>query len=240
MTELIGRAAADAARPGTRVTATRPSWGVDSAEGFYDSFISAASMLDLLTSWNEPFDGVVMAGFGEHGREGARQLLDVPVVDITEAAAMFAASVGHLYGVVTTTASSVQQIRQSLGNAGLLGRCAGVRATQLRVLDLHLDLDRTVDAFVAETEILMEAGADTLVLGCAGMAGLQQSLEQKLGIPVVDGVAAGVSLCESLIHQNLRTSKIGTYAPPDLAKKRPGWPRHGRASQHGQKEHESA
>ncbi|CAM5670461.1 Allantoin racemase OS=Streptomyces violarus OX=67380 GN=FHS41_005953 PE=3 SV=1 [Streptomyces violarus] len=47
-----------------------------------------------------------MAGFGKHGREGVRELVGVPVVDITEAAAHLACLLGRRYGVVTTLARS--------------------------------------------------------------------------------------------------------------------------------------
>jgi Asp/Glu/hydantoin racemase len=53
-----------------------PSWGPESAEGWLDSFLSAAAVLDLLNGLDEPFDALVMAGFGEHGREGARELTE--------------------------------------------------------------------------------------------------------------------------------------------------------------------
>ncbi|MTD13016.1 Asp/Glu/hydantoin racemase [Nakamurella sp. YIM 132087] len=224
MTAAIGDVARAAALPGTRVVAVEPSWGVSSAEGFYESFISAAAVLDLLATTEESFDAVVMAGFGEHGREGARQLLDVPVVDITEAAAALAVLVGHRFGVVTTAPTAVAGIEHSLATAGVAGRCAGIRATAIGVLDLHGDLDRTAAALIAGGRELIAAGADALVLGCAGMAGLDLELERALGVPVIDGVAAAVALCESLVRLGKTTSKAGPYTRPDLLKDRPGWP----------------
>ena len=41
------------------------------------------------------YDAVIQAGYGEHGREGLQELLDVPVVDITEAAASTAMYLGQ-------------------------------------------------------------------------------------------------------------------------------------------------
>jgi len=218
MTETLAAVAGAASRPGTSVQAVGPEWGVTSAEGFYDSFISAAAVLDLLRTWQGAVDGVVMAGYGEHGREGARQLLDVPVVDITEAAAMFACLVGLGFGVVTTTRTSVPQVWQSLRTAGLADRCVGVRAMGVRVLDLDTDPEAVLGRFVAEARQLMESGAETVVAGCAGLARFRAELEERLGVPVVDGVAAAVSLCEDLVHHGLRTSKAGAFAPPDLSK----------------------
>lgn len=59
----------------------------------------------------------MLAGFGEHGREGARELLDVPVVDITEAAAHLACLLGRRYGVVTTLDRTCGLIEDSLHSA---------------------------------------------------------------------------------------------------------------------------
>ncbi|MDT7634767.1 MAG: allantoin racemase, partial [Pseudonocardiales bacterium] len=36
-----------------------------------------------------------------------------------------------------------------------------------------------------------------------------------LGVPVVEGVAAGVRLVESLLALGLSTSRVGSYAPPE-------------------------
>lgn len=139
-----------------------------------------------------------MAGFGEHGREGARELVNVPVVDITEAAAHLACLLGRRYGVVTTLERSRGQIEDSLYAAGVAQNCAAVVGTGLGVLDLG-DVQRTQEAFVTAAERAREAGAEVLVLGCAGMTGLQRAVGEKLDLPVVDGVAAAVKLAESLV-----------------------------------------
>lgn len=222
MTAEIGAGARAAARPGTQVLALQPAWGPRSAEGFYDSFITAAAVLDLMTDL-PPVDAVVMAGFGEHGREGARELLDVPVVDITEAAAMQAMLVGHRYAVVTTLSRVRGQIHDSLVTAGLADRCVAVEATDLPVLDVAQDLDRTVAAFVEAGTRALRSGADVLVLGCAGFTAVRAELSRALDVPVVDAVSAAVTTAEGLVACGLRTSKVGAYATP-LPKTRDGWP----------------
>lgn len=95
-----------------------------------------------------------------------------------------------------------------------MGRnCAAVVGTGLGVLDLS-DTDRTEAAFLAAAERVREAGAEVLVLGCAGMTGLQRTVGEKLGLPVVDGVGAAVKLAESLVALGLNTSRAGGYAKP--------------------------
>lgn len=223
MTETIRQGAVAAARKDTEIIALTPKWGPASVEGFYESFIAAASMLDSLTTFKEPFDGVVMAGFGEHGREGARELLKVPVVDITEAAGHFASLLGHKYGVVTTLDRAVGQIEDSLRLAGLMDTCAAVIGTGLGVLELEESEEKTDRAFIEAGRQAIAAGAEVLTLGCAGMSGLQIRMAKELGVPVVDGVGAAVKLVEGLVDMGLQTSKIRSYAYP-LDKARPGWP----------------
>ena len=75
MTKEIEAGSRAAASPGTEILARTPRWGPESAEGWLDSFLSAAAVLDLLRGLDEPFDAVVLAGFGEHGHEGERELL---------------------------------------------------------------------------------------------------------------------------------------------------------------------
>ncbi|MGW0985272.1 aspartate/glutamate racemase family protein [Streptomyces sp. NPDC002486] len=219
MTEEIVRGARAAAGPGTTVTGLTPAWGPASAEGWLDSYLSAAAVLDTLRTYDGPqYDAVVMAGFGEHGREGARELVDAPVVDITEAAAHLACLLGRRYGVVTTLERSCGQIEDSLETAGVARNCAAIVGTGLNVLDLG-DHERTETAFLAAAERACAAGAEVLVLGCAGMTGLQRTVGEKLGLPVVDGVAAAVRLAESLVALGLTTSRAGSYAGP-LPKRR--------------------
>ena len=69
----------------------------------------------------------------------------------------------------------------------------------------------------------MDAGAEVICLGCAGMSGLDTRMTERLGIPVVDGVSCAVALVESLIHRRLSTSKIGTYATPLPKLRTPRW-----------------
>ena len=61
---------------------------------------------------------------------------------------------------------------------------------------------------------MSEDHAEVICLGCGGMAGLAEQVEARTGVPVVDGVAAAVTIAESLVRLGLRTSKIRTYAPP--------------------------
>lgn len=184
-------------------------------EGNFLSYLAAVAAMDRIVRYDEPYDAVIQAGFGEHGREGLQELLDVPVVDITEAAAQVAMLIGRTYSVVTTLDRAVPQIQDRLPLAGLNERCASVRASGLPVLELEADPARAADAIVTEARRAVdEDRAEVICLGCGGMAGLDQKISAATGVPVVDGVAAAVTLAEGLVRLGLSTSKVRSYAPP--------------------------
>ncbi|MEJ8651113.1 aspartate/glutamate racemase family protein [Streptomyces sp. MS1.AVA.3] len=214
MTASIRATATAAAAPGTEIIATEPLWGPESIEGHFEGYLSAAAVLDRLATLERDFDALVMAGFGEPGREGAQELLDVPVLDITESAAQMAMMLGHAYGIVTTLDRAVPQIQDRLLTAGLLQRCAAVRGTGLGVLELERDVERTVEVIIETAREAVRAGAEVICLGCGGMAGLQEKVAAALGVPVVDGVAAAVKFAEAVVGLGLTTSTGRSFAPP--------------------------
>ncbi|MER7250791.1 aspartate/glutamate racemase family protein [Kribbella sp. NPDC000426] len=228
MTETIRAQAAAYASPGTEVLGLTPDVGPESVEGNFESYLAAVAVMDAVVRYDGPYDAVIQAGYGEHGREGLQELLDVPVVDITEAAAQVAMLVGRSYSVVTTLDRAVPQIEDRLLLAGLADRCASVRASGLAVLELEADPGRAVDAIVEQAvKAVTEDRAEVICLGCGGMAGLDQKVAAATGVPVVDGVAAAVVLAESLVRLGLSTSKVRTYAAP-RPKSVIGWPLGGR------------
>lgn len=215
MTETIAQTAREVAAPGTEIVALTPAFGAESVEGNYESYLAAIAVMETVRAYPEPFDAVIQAGYGEHGREGLQELLEVPVVDITEAAASTAQFLGHRYSVVTTLDRAVPLIEDRLLLAGLSARCASVRASGLEVLALEADPAGAVEAIVDQAErAVREDHAEVICLGCGGMAGLTEAVAERTGVPVVDGVASAVTIAESLVRLGLRTSKVRTYAPP--------------------------
>ncbi|MGC1332390.1 aspartate/glutamate racemase family protein [Pseudomonas sp.] len=224
ITAAIAEQARSVAAPGTEIIGLTPRFGAESVEGNFESYMAALGVMDAVMAYDQPFDAVIQAGYGEHGREGLQELLDVPVVDITEAAASVAMLLGHAYSVVTTLDRTVPLIQDRLRLAGLYQRCASVRASGLAVLELEHDPARAVAAIVAQAEqAVRDDKAEVICLGCGGMAGLDTLIRERTGVPVVDGVTAAVALAQSLVQLGLSTSKVRTYATP-RSKRISGWP----------------
>jgi allantoin racemase len=100
-----------------------------------------------------------------------------------------------------------------LARYGLAQKCVRVRATDIPVLKLEEGDPKTLDKIRSEIRDAIEHDhAEAIVLGCAGMADLMVQLSDEFGLPVIDGVAAGVALAEALVNAGLTTSKIGSYS----------------------------
>jgi len=224
MTEVIGAAARRHASAGTETIAVRPYFGAEAVDCNVESYLSAVAVMDRVLAFDDPYDAVVLAGFGEHGRDGLQELIEQPVVEICEASAHMAMLVGRSYSVVTTLQRSVPAIEDRLRLAGLSDRCASVRASGMSTLEVDSDPAGASRAIVAEARAAVENDrAEVICLGCAGMAGLEEAITTELRVPVIDGVGAAVRLAEALVGLGLRTSKVSTYAPPD-PKKITAWP----------------
>jgi allantoin racemase len=98
---------------------------------------------------------------------------------------------------------------------GLEHRCA-IRAVDVGVAEVAGGSAHLLEVFAEQGRAaLVEDGAEAVVLGCAGLTELVEPLTAALGVPVVEGVAAGVRLVESLLALGLSTSRVGSYAAPE-------------------------
>jgi allantoin racemase len=216
MTEKIGHAARAAAAAGTEIIAVNPPDGPVSIEGYYDEAFSVPGLLAEIAKGDA--SGVaahIIACFDDTGLEAARCISPAPVIGIGEAAFHLASMLGHRFSVVTTLSRSIAVIENNLLKYGLAGRCAKVRACEVPVLSLDDPASDAAARIGAEIELAKQQDrAEAIVLGCAGMADLAARLSQRHGLPVLDGVASAVKLAEAFGALDLKTSKIGAYAPP--------------------------
>lgn len=216
MTATIGVAARSAAGPGTSVDVVCPERGPASIEGRFDEIVSAYWTLDTVLHRAEAYDGFVIACYGPHPVIGAlREALPQPTLGIMEASILHALPLGDRFSIVTTSPRWQPLLEEGVRLMGLESRCASVRSSGLAVLDLDaLPADQVRERLGREARAAVEQdGAEVVCLGCAGMAGLEEAVRAASGVPVIDGVRAGVALVQSLIATGARTSKRNLYRP---------------------------
>jgi allantoin racemase len=223
MTARIGAVAAAVAAPGTRVEAVNASFGAASIEDHHDDVWAAAGVLEQVRLGQAGgADAFVIACFGDPGLHAARELADGPVIGIAEAAFHAASLLATGFSVVTTLKRTCVIAEHLVLQYGFERRCRGIHGTDIAVLELENPATLAFDRILAASrEALDRDRSGAIVLGCAGMADLCQALQQRLGVPVIDGVGAALKLAEALVDLGLSTSKRGDYAAP-LAKRYTG------------------
>ena len=205
------------AEPSTEITAINPQKGPQSIEGIYDAALSAAGILEAVIPKIYGFDAFVMASYGDHPIIYAlREITEKPVISIAEASMHFACMLGYRFSIITSSITWEPLLLSAVQKYGLMDRCASVMAIKLPVLALEAEDQKDIIHEICRVgRIALENdGAEVLCLGSGGMVGLHKRIEDKLNVPVVDGVLAGVKIAESLVSIGLSTSKYGGYAQP--------------------------
>jgi allantoin racemase len=216
MTEKIGECARSVAAVGTVIQAVSPSMGPASIESHYDEALSVPGVLDEIAKGErDGVDGYVLACFGDPGLDAARELASGPVVAIAEAGMKVATYLGRGFTVVTTLDRTTGRAWDLAAHYGVKESCRNVRACEIAVLDLDVPGSAARDVITAEcARAVAEDGCDVIVLGCAGMADLAADISSRIGVPVVDGVAAATTMVQSLVAMGLRTSTRSEFAAP--------------------------
>jgi allantoin racemase len=216
MTATIDHAARSVAAAGTEIVTQNPADGPVSIESQYDSAYCLPGLLELIRAGEaDGFDGYVIACFRDPGLEAAREIASGPVVGIAEAAMHAASLIAPTFSIISTLARSVNVQYALARKYGFERHLKTVRAAGVPVLDLEDPRSGAAEKVKAMVErTIAEDGAESVLLGCAGMVELARRLTRETGVPVLDGVTAAVKMVEALVGLELKTSKLCAYDQP--------------------------
>jgi allantoin racemase len=131
------------------------------------------------------------------------------VVGIGEASIKIASMLGHRFSVVTDTFHSIPNKEALVHKYHLQDMLASARASERDAEGLSFD----EKIFQAAEAAVKENNAEVLVLGCAGMTGMDKRLQEQLGVPVLDGVVCALIIASGLLKYGVSTSKKRRYNP---------------------------
>ncbi|MCX8132374.1 MAG: aspartate/glutamate racemase family protein [Roseococcus sp.] len=199
VTRRIAAVAEAAAPPGAAVETVTAPFGLPLIVTRADWLVAGPATLAALQAARGRFDAAVVACFGDPGVDAAKELFEVPVIGISEAAFHAAALLGRRFGIVSFTAALRPMFEECLERSGLASRCAGFRmgptfaGDPARVAEERRDLLRDLVRRSVE-----EDGAEAVILAGGPLAGLAAALQPDSPVPLVDGTVAGVRLASAL------------------------------------------
>lgn len=182
-------------------------------ESFIDYTLAGANVIEYIrkNKVESKYDGILLACFGDPGLYALKELLNIPVLGIAEAAISASLLLGFKYSIVAAVSKARAMMESLVKSYGLEGRLASVEALDVDICTFIEQEQLLYDAALSCGHQAIAKGAEVLILGCAGMTILDKKIAKELGIPVVDPVSAGLHMLSSIIDSGLYTSKIGLY-----------------------------
>jgi allantoin racemase len=208
------RARLAALAPGVDVHVIDLPQGPQDLEYFVDDHAAVGQMVDVLPGYVRTHGiGAVSIGcFYDPGLWELREALEVPVVGIGEASLLLAGTVAWRLAVLVGDWKWVSKMQANAHALGLGHRICAWRSIDRSVQAMQDDPE---EAYRAVRRVAVAARdedhAEAVILGCGALSGMAERLQEEVGMPAVDPVAAGVLLASALASLGLRTSKIGGY-----------------------------
>lgn len=193
MTEAIDRVAQTAVGMQAKAVTLRSQQGPHTIEGPLDAALGTAGMLEVIGAYTATFDAVVVACFGDPGVEALRMLVRVPVVGIGAAAFTQAAFMSQRFAIVTPSVGTPERYAAVTEAMGFSKQFIGTYQTALAVADFESGEPGCLQTLVEHAQQAVKAGAECLLFGCAGIADQIAEIEERVGVPCLASVAAGVS-----------------------------------------------
>lgn len=213
MTEAIRATASKIFLPPWEFHVARAKAGPESLESWRDYQLAGVTVLPLLHEYSQ-VDGIVLACFGDPGLYALKEISPVPVVGIAEAAMAIATLVGGSFGIIAGMGRAVHLMNSMVRTYGMEVRYAGTVALDMRVLNFEENRPETLQNLETAGRELIRRGADTILLGCAGLTSFIDDITQRLPVSVIDPVEAGCRMLKVIVESRLNTSHGGIFTRP--------------------------
>jgi allantoin racemase len=217
VTRSIQAEALRVASPDTEIVAVTGNFGARIIGSRFEAAIAEHAVLDAIARNGEGMDGVLVAVSLDTALGAAREILDVPVVGMTEAALLTACMLGGKIGLVVFDQRLAPVYEALVGQYGLTDRLARTRIIDVAPAAVSDQRD-AVEAQVARAseKLALEDGAEVVIVVGAVAAGMRHRLQDRVPVPIVDGVSSGILQAELLVRLNPMNPRVGSYATPDV------------------------
>jgi len=176
-------------------------------DSYEDKIVTAPGMIKMVKEYEKEYDAFIIACHCDPNIDAIKEISSKPVIGIGEASMKIASMLGHSFSVISASRHSVPNKEALIRKYHLQDKCVSVKSPKEEKFDgnkndLYLEL--------AE-EAIIDDMAEVIVLGCAGMAGLDKKIQNKLGVPTLDGVICALIIASGLVKYGVSTSKIRRY-----------------------------
>ena len=220
---VIGKILKGSAQPGTEVdVVSLPQGGLLHLEYHAYEGLVTSDITRLVYHLSPDYDGIVIGCFYDVGLREAREVSRNAVVTAPcQSSLVFASHLGNTFSVLVGRKKWIPRMEENIRMYGYAHRMASMRPLELGVYDFQADVKRTAEIMLEQgRRAVDEDNAEVLILGCTIEFGFHEKMQQKLGVPVIDAVAAPFKLAEMLaasaeLFHWYPSRKWGSEGPPE-------------------------
>ena len=195
---------------GTEISVACIPSGPRSIESNTDEILAGPLMVQAaIQAEREGYSAFVVYCFSDLAVAAIRENVSIPVTGPGETALAAADMLSNRFSVITTVEGNISRTyRRLLQNPVAQRKMVSVRALDLPVVQLREDPSATCGRLKQVCRQAVEQdGADTVVLGCLGMAQYGEEVERACGIKVIDPAFLAVAWAELSARLDLRPSR---------------------------------
>ena len=187
--------------------------GPEFIENRFDDFRAVQGIIRIgRQAEQDGFDGIFVDCFTEPGVEVLRECVSIPVLGAFGPALLTANAIAQRYAIITAVPGVVPLYIQMVRGLGQTENVVTIRHVNMPVQEM-VNRDRLLDNLFAESVEAVRMGAQAIVLGCTGMLGVSQELQERLNqssapASLIDPTLAGICMLQGLIRQRLRASLL--------------------------------
>jgi Asp/Glu/hydantoin racemase len=212
------------ARPGTALKTFGTDGTAPGADRYRASLHVVAGLVirSAIRAEAQGFDAVAVINTFDHGFYELRELLDIPVIFISESSMFLACQLAPTFGFVTHNAAMLLHIGELAKRYGVAGRMVPGTQLGLTYEDFPLLYEKPgvyVDRFAAAARETIARGATCLMVAGnpLNMFLIDQGLREVDGVPILDCCTAAIKTAEMLADLQklgVRRSAKGLFEAP--------------------------
>jgi allantoin racemase len=164
-------------------------------------------IIDIAKRMYRDFDAIAVNCFLDPAVDTLKKTITKTVIGPCESSLALASITGTKIGVVTVHGQALSMIRHKVRRLDPCGKVKAMAGIPMGVLDLDKNPNQTKQRIIEEVQRLRrKRGVDIICLGCTGLGGLARSVQDEVGISVIDPIGAVVELARAAVNLRLWAS----------------------------------
>lgn len=213
VTELILQEARRACPEGVEIVTETADAGVAYIETRAEAVFGAYAVLQKVAQYSHSVDAVIVAAYGDPGVCAAKELVDIPVIGLTEATLAEAHLLGGQFSLVGISERIGVWYREGVRYYGFESRMASYRGLSRGFSDVScVQQEKRQILLELCLSCVEEDEADSIILCGAPLAGLAREIADQVPVPLIDGVGAAMRAAQSLATRGRIVRTRGSYA----------------------------